>query len=182
MIQSRNIINRIRLYLLKQKGVQLHSTVLLDKYVSMNLSSPFFEFSGGVIKIDEESKIGQGVVIDAYGGMVSIGKRVYIGPYTVLYGHGNIDIGDDTLIAMGCSIVSANHDVPAADQLIRLQPDVAKSIIIGKDVWLGAGVKIMAGVTIGDGCVVGAGSVVTKSLPPYSIAIGVPAQIKGSRS
>jgi len=182
MITYNSIINRIRKYRLRRKGVKLDPTVLLDQGVSMNLSSPFFEFPGGSINIGAGAWIGRAVVMDAYGGKISIGKNVYIGPYTVLYGHGNIEIGDDSLLAMGCCIVSANHGVPAADQLIRLQPDVAKPIIIGKDVWLGAGVKIMAGVTIGDGCVVGAGSVVTKSLPPYSIAMGVPAQIKGSRS
>jgi len=36
-------------------------------------------------------------------------------------------------------------------------------------------------VTIGRGSVVGAGSVVTRSLPPYSIARGVPAQVVGVR-
>ena len=35
----------------------------------------------------------------------------------------------------------------------------------------------MPGVTIGDGVVVGANSVVTKDIPPYCIAAGVPAKI-----
>ena len=39
----------------------------------------------------------------------------------------------------------------------------------------------MAGVTIGDGCVIGAGSVVTKDIPPYSVAVGVPAKVVKSR-
>jgi acetyltransferase-like isoleucine patch superfamily enzyme len=37
------------------------------------------------------------------------------------------------------------------------------------------------GVTIGKGCVVGAGSVVTKNLPPYSVAVGVPARAVKNR-
>ena len=48
---------------------------------------------------------------------------------------------------------------------------------IGNDVWLGARVFVGAGVSIGDGSVVSAGSVVTKSLPPGSVAVGVPARI-----
>ena len=50
-----------------------------------------------------------------------------------------------------------------------------------RDVWLGAGVTVLGGVTIGDGCIVGAGAVVTKDLPPCSIALGVPAIVRGKR-
>jgi acetyltransferase-like isoleucine patch superfamily enzyme len=52
---------------------------------------------------------------------------------------------------------------------------------IGNDVWTGHNVNILADVTIGDGAVVAAGSVVTKDVPPYAIAAGVPAVIKGFR-
>ena len=58
---------------------------------------------------------------------------------------------------------------------------VARPTRIGADVWLGAGVTVLGGVTIGDGCVVGAGAVVTRDLPPYAIAVGVPARVTGSR-
>jgi acetyltransferase-like isoleucine patch superfamily enzyme len=50
-------------------------------------------------------------------------------------------------------------------------------VIIGDNVWLGANVTVLKGVTIGEGTFVGAGSVVTKSLPPYVVAAGVPARI-----
>ena len=48
---------------------------------------------------------------------------------------------------------------------------------IGNDVWIGHGVIVMPGVNIGDGAVIGAGSVVTKDIPPYAIAVGVPAKV-----
>jgi acetyltransferase-like isoleucine patch superfamily enzyme len=50
-------------------------------------------------------------------------------------------------------------------------------VIIGNDVWIGNGVWILEGITIGDGAVIGAGAVVTKDIPPYSIAVGVPAKV-----
>lgn len=49
--------------------------------------------------------------------------------------------------------------------------------IIGNDVFIGANVTVLDGVTIGDGAVIGAGAVVSKSIPPYAIAGGVPAKI-----
>jgi len=56
-------------------------------------------------------------------------------------------------------------------------------IKVGSDVWIGQGVAIARkpGLTIGDGAVIGAGAVVTKSVPPYAIAAGVPAKIIGYR-
>ena len=49
-------------------------------------------------------------------------------------------------------------------------------IIIESDVWIGRNVTILSGVHIGRGCTVGAGAVVSKSLPPYCVAVGVPAK------
>lgn len=51
------------------------------------------------------------------------------------------------------------------------------SVVIGDDCWIGAGVIILAGVTIGTGCTIGAGSVVKANIPPFSIAVGVPARV-----
>jgi virginiamycin A acetyltransferase len=53
----------------------------------------------------------------------------------------------------------------------------SKRIIIGNDVFIGANVTLLDGVQIGDGAVIGAGAVVTKNIPPYAVAVGVPAKI-----
>lgn len=61
---------------------------------------------------------------------------------------------------------------------LRKHPD--ESLVkVGNDVWIGQGVSIVRkeGLTIGDGAVLGAGAVVTKSIPPYAIAAGVPARV-----
>lgn len=52
-----------------------------------------------------------------------------------------------------------------------------KKISIGNDVFIGANVTILDGVTIGDGAVIGAGCVVSKDVPAYAVAAGVPMQI-----
>ena len=49
-------------------------------------------------------------------------------------------------------------------------------IVIGNDVWIGSEAVIMAGVTIGDGAIIGARAVVTKDVPPYTVAGGIPAK------
>ncbi len=48
--------------------------------------------------------------------------------------------------------------------------------IIGSDVWIGYESVILSGVTIGNGAIIGTRAVVTKDIPPYTIAGGVPAK------
>jgi acetyltransferase-like isoleucine patch superfamily enzyme len=60
-------------------------------------------------------------------------------------------------------------------------PDMYRNVTVGNDVWTGHHVHIMGGVTVGDGAVIAAGSVVTRDLPPYAIAAGVPATVKRLR-
>ena len=50
-------------------------------------------------------------------------------------------------------------------------------VVIGNGVWIGDSVIVLPGVRIGDGSVIGAGSVVTKSIPDYAVAAGVPARV-----
>jgi phosphonate metabolism protein (transferase hexapeptide repeat family) len=54
-------------------------------------------------------------------------------------------------------------------------------ITIGHDTWIGHGSVIMPGVTIGNGSIIGSNAVVTRDVPPYSIAVGVPAKVIKSR-
>lgn len=52
-----------------------------------------------------------------------------------------------------------------------------KHTFIGNDVYIGTNVFVLDGVHIFDGAVIGAGAVVTKDIPPYAIAVGVPAKV-----
>jgi len=131
----------------------------------------------GQITAGPQLRCSQGVILNAHGGSIDFGARVYLGPYTVIYGHGGVTVGDNCLIAMHCCILSSNHTVSPPGTPINTQLDVLLPTKIGADVWLGANVTVIGGVTIGDGCVIGAGSVVTGDLPPNSIAVGVPARV-----
>ncbi len=53
----------------------------------------------------------------------------------------------------------------------------SKLTTIGNDVFIGANVTVIDGVRIGDGAVIGAGAVVVANVPPYAIAVGVPAKV-----
>lgn len=49
--------------------------------------------------------------------------------------------------------------------------------IIEDDVWVGDKATIFSGVTIGMGAVIGTGAVVTSDIPPYAVAVGMPARV-----
>jgi hypothetical protein len=49
--------------------------------------------------------------------------------------------------------------------------------VIGDDVWIGHGAVILPGVRIGTGVAIGAGAVVSRSIPDFAVAVGVPARV-----
>ena len=174
------LVQRLRRWQFARRGVPVDRSCMIAGAVSLGVWPRVHP--PGTIEIGLKCELGQGVELNPWGGRIRLGHRVLLGPYTVIYGHGGVEVGDDSLIAMHCCIVSSNHTVPGRFSRIRSKPDVLLPVKIGHDVWLGAGVKVLGGISIGDGCVVGAGAVVTKDLPPYSIAIGVPAKVVGQRS
>lgn len=112
-----------------------------------------------------------------------IGQRTAINEFNnIRAANGEIIIGDNCLISQFVSLIASNHSI-ARGAAIRDQPsDVSRHTIhIGDDVWIGTHVTVLPGVTIGTGSVIAAGAVVTSDIPEYSIAAGIPAQVKKLR-
>lgn len=108
---------------------------------------------------------------------VVIGENSYIGPNSVLLGEGGIEIGKNCEIAPGVVITAQQHTFSRKDVPIKEQPSESAMVSVEDDVWIGCNASILPGITIGKGSVVGAGAVVTKDIPPYSVAVGVPAKV-----
>jgi len=172
-------IQRFRRLRLRSAGIELSPDVRLCS--GLVLRPGYRNDHRGSIVVGSRSQLDAGVMLDAWGGSIAVGSDVFLGPYTVVYGHGGVEIGDGCLVAMHCRILSSEHTIPPLGRLIRSEPDILKPTRIGRDVWLGAGVTVLGGVTIGDGCIVGAGAVVARDLPPGAIAVGVPARVTGQR-
>ena len=111
------------------------------------------------------------------GDRVSLGSRCHIwaGP-----GTGRITIGDDALFGPEVLVTAASYRFDDGAPVTRQAMDEA-DITIGRDVWLGTRVIVLPGVTIGDGAIIGAGALVRSDIPPFAIAVGVPARVVGNR-
>lgn len=135
----------------------------------------------GRVSIGKDSVIKRGSIVATYGGNIQIGCNVSVNPGCILYGHGNLTIGNDTRIAAHTVIIPANHRFGNCDKLIRLQGIQAKGIVVGADVWIGANAVLLDGIHVEDGAIIAAGSVVTKNVAGFSIVGGVPAKTIGYR-
>ena len=130
----------------------------------------------GQIIIGRRCNLKAGVVINCYGGVVTLGDRVSVGEYTVIYGHGSVIIDDAVAIGPHCAISSQEHIVGSMVAL-RFAGELHARTHIEFGAIVSANCMVTAGVTIGSRTLVGAGSVVTRPLPPRSVAFGVPCRV-----
>jgi acetyltransferase-like isoleucine patch superfamily enzyme len=114
---------------------------------------------------------------------IYLGKNSRISPHACVWASENSKIvfGDNVMMGPGVKIFSSNYTTTDTEVPMIFQPFIEKDIIIGNDVWLGSNSIVVAGVKIGDGTIIGAGSVVTKDIPEYTIAAGIPAKPVKSR-
>ena len=110
-------------------------------------------------------------------GYINVGKNVYIGTGTTLFGHMGLEIGDDCLLAQNIQLTPYSHIFDDHNSIIYSQGGHCKKVTIGRDVYIGMRAAIMYSGDIGEGSVIAAGSVVVKPIPPYSVAVGCPAKV-----
>ena len=111
---------------------------------------------------------------------ISIGKNSDLGINCKV--RGPLEIGEDVMMGPNCIIITSSHNHSDISKHMIYQGDtVPQKVTIEDDCWIGFNVIILPGVRIGKGSIIGAGAVVTKDIPPYSIAVGVPAKVIKSR-
>ena len=120
------------------------------------------------------TQVGNNTYGDLYVHNSSEQYKVIIGNYC--------SIADDVAF-----LVSSDHPLhflstyPFKAKLLNMGYEgVSKGDIhLDDDVWIGYGATILSGVHIGQGAVIAAGAVVTRDVPPYAVAGGVPAKVIG---
>jgi acetyltransferase-like isoleucine patch superfamily enzyme len=112
---------------------------------------------------------------------MKIGKNVFIG-INVFFDDARPDlitIDDNVTILVGTTILA--HVYPP-DHFRNIIKEKEQGVVLKEYCYIGANSLILPGVIIGEYSIIGAGSVVTKSIPSYSLAYGVPAKVIRSYS
>jgi len=117
------------------------------------------------------------------GAFVEIQKNAIIGARCKISSHSfvceGVEIEDECFIGHG--VMFTNDVYPrAVNQDGSLQTEADWQVIktkVKRRASIGSNATIIAGVTIGEGALVGAGAVVTKDVPDFAIAAGVPARV-----
>lgn len=134
------------------------------------------------IEIGDDVYVGHQTILKGYHmGRLRIGSGTWIGQQCFLHSAGDITLEEDVGIGPGVKILTSTHNDPG-----RLQPIMAgavtfASVVLEAGCDVGVGVVILPGVRIGRGAQIGAGAVVSRDIPAYAIAAGVPARVIGER-
>jgi acetyltransferase-like isoleucine patch superfamily enzyme len=135
--------------------------------------------ASAIVKIGNETTIQDQVVI---GGLQTRRSRIEIGDRCTIYRHSFLNPAMPIKIGNEVGIGGANYLFTHGSWSNMLEgfPVTFGPITIEDRVWLPWRVFVLPNVTIGHDSIVAAGSVVSKSIPPFSLAAGVPASVKRS--
>lgn len=157
-------------------SLSMDDRVKLRKHVSIRCF-----YRRNTIKLSYNVSVHEYAILKSKGGDISVGKNTFISSFVNISAQGDVSIGENVMLANGCRLESGTHGFHDLDLPMKEQRAHSHGIVIGDDCWLGAGVTVVENVRIGEGSVIGAGSVVTKDIPPFSIAAGVPARVIRTR-
>lgn len=134
------------------------------------------------IELGTNVYVGHNAILKGYHkNRMRIGDETWIGQQAFLHAAGGIDIGARVGIGPGVRIISSFHGEAGRDVPILSSPIEFAPVVIEDDCDLGVGATVLAGVRIGRGSQIGAGAVVAEDVPPYSVAMGVPARVMRER-
>ena len=130
------------------------------------------------IELGDNIYVGHNTILQGYyKNLMKIGTNTFIGPNCFFHSAGNITIGENVGLAAYVKILTSYHNDNGIEIPISFSEVVFEEVIIEDEVHVGIGSIILPGVSIGKGAQIGAGAVVTKSIPDFAVAVGVPARV-----
>lgn len=165
------IENKVKIY----RNVKILNTCYGNNVVIGEDSFVDSTYLGDFVRINRRNFILNATIDNySYTGCNTIIKHTVIGKFCAISWNVSIGGGDHNYQ----HISTYPFDTLLEFETLGGKNELYKSTLrIGNDVWIGSGCNILRNVKVGDGAVIGAGSIVTKDIPPYAIAYGVPAKV-----
>jgi len=157
--------------------ISIEDDVVIDDYCVLDAKG----LNNNGIYISKNVFVGRGSILSCKNGDIILEKNVNIGFNSEIFSGSKVVVGENTLIAAYVYIIGGGHDYSRVDIPISEQEKPSYGIKIEKNCWIGAGAEVFDNVTIGEDTIIGAGAVVSKDIPAFSIAAGIPARVAKSR-
>ena len=157
--------------------ISIEDDVVIDDYCVLDAKG----LNNNGIYISKNVFVGRGSILSCKNGDIILEKNVNIGFNSEIFSGSKVVVGENTLISAYVYIIGGGHDYSRVDIPISEQEKPSHGINIERNCWIGAGVKVFDNVTIGEDTIIGAGAVVSKDIPAFSIAAGIPARVAKSR-
>ncbi len=175
---GRNVIFGKSLTIRHPHKIHIGDNVVIDDYAVLDAKG----IDNQGIVIADNVMIGRNTVISCKNGDITIENNTNIAMNCFIQSAEQVKIGKNVLLAPYCYVIGGgNHETNRTDIPIIAQGQIVKGITIEDNCWIGAGVNILDGAKIDRDSIIGAGAVVTKSVPEFSIAVGIPAKILKNR-
>jgi acetyltransferase-like isoleucine patch superfamily enzyme len=125
--------------------------------------------------------IGDGTALRFHEGFLRIGDKTVFGCDNAVISYLDVDLGEGCLVADGVYIADFDHRYQDPDVPIRKQGIVMSRVRVGADCWIGEKATVLRGTNIEEGSVIGAHALVRGTIPPRSVAVGVPVRVVKNR-
>jgi acetyltransferase-like isoleucine patch superfamily enzyme len=174
---GRNVVFGQNVVLRHPGKIRIGDNVVIDDNCLLDAKGD----ANGGISIGSGVFVGRNTILSCKNGDIDVGDRANIGFNCEIFSASRVALGADALLAAYCYIVGGDHDFSDTSKAVLAQGRTSAGVEIGPGVWMGAGAKILDGVTIGAHAIIGAQAVVREPVPPYAIAVGIPAKVIGQR-
>ncbi|MCB0165122.1 MAG: acyltransferase [Anaerolineae bacterium] len=176
---GRNVVIGRSVTIRHPRKIHLGDNVVIDDYAVLDAKGS----TNQGIFIGDNVLIGRNSVISCKNGDIYIGDNTNIAMNCFVQSAKDVRIGKNILFAAYCYVIGGgDHMTDRIDIPILAQGQIVRGITIEDNCWLGAGVKVQDGASIGRDSIIGSGAVVTKDIPKFSIAVGIPAKVAKKRT
>lgn len=172
---GRNVIFGTNVVFRHPHKIKIGDNVIIDDNCLLDAKGA----SNRGIRIGNNVFLGRNTILSCKDGDIELHDRVNIGFNCEIFSSSRVVLEEYALLAAYCYVVGGgNYSLEKTGKPISEQPIFEdKGVVLEKNCWLGARVTVLDGVKIGHDSAIGSAALVNSEIPPFSIAVGIPAKV-----